>query len=152
MTPENTSYLDYDKYAEGEAVLGWLNCAASLSGNEVDWDSFTRDFMTELALKFDLNNRSVGHVKTIVERGDLYMAANQTGNAGTLNFRWSAGTGDSAEMIVNARVEMPPAELEVTFLDALRKTTNGKISVVINRFECLSPGYPNPTYRYKMKV
>ncbi len=26
--------IDYDKYAEGEAVLGWLNCSASLSGND----------------------------------------------------------------------------------------------------------------------
>ncbi len=144
--------LDYNKYAEGEAILGWLNCAASLSGKDVDGDSFTRDFMNELALNFDNNNRTVGHVKAIVERGDFYIAANQTGNAGTLNFRWSAGTGDSAEMIVNARVEMSPAELERAFLDTLGKTTEGKISAVINRLRCLSPGYPNPTYRYKMKV
>lgn len=144
--------LDYNKYAEGEAVLGWLNCTVSLSGKDVDWDSFTRSFMTELASKFARNNSTVGHVKAIVERGDHYIAANQTGDIDTLNFRWSAGTGDSAEMIVNARVEMSPAELEETFLEALRKAKNGKISAVVNRLRCLSPGYPKPTYRYKMKV
>lgn len=144
--------LDYNKYAEGEAVLGWLNCSASLSGKGVDWDSFIREFMSELASEFDKNNRTVGHVKAIVETGDQYIAANQTGGMDTLNFRWSAGFADSAEMTVNARVEMSPGELEEAFLDVLRKTTNGKISAVINRLRCISPGYPNPTYRYKVKV
>lgn len=144
--------LDYNKYAEGEAILGWLNCSASLAGQGVNWDSFTRDFMSELASKFDKNNRPVGHVKAIVENGDQYIAANQTGGSDTLSFRWSAGISDSAEMIVNARVEMSPGELEETFLDALRKTTNGKITAVIKRLKCISPGYPNPSYRYKIKI
>lgn len=144
--------LDYDKYAGGEAAFGWLNCSASLAGKGVDWDLFTRDFMSELASELVKNNNSVGHVKTIVENGDQYIAANQTGGIDTLSFRWSAGIGESAEMVVNARVEMSPAELEEAFLGSLRKTTNGKISVVINRLRCISPGYPNPTYRYKAKI
>jgi G3E family GTPase len=144
--------LDYDKYAEGEAVLGWLNCSASLTGNNVDWDLFTRRFMTEFALKFDKNNNVVGHVKAIVERGDRYIVANLTGSSKTLNFRWSAGTGDSADLVVNARVEMSPAELEKTFIDTLNLNTNGEISVRMNRLRCISPGYPNPTFRYSTRV
>lgn len=141
--------IDYDKYAEGEAVLGWLNCSASLSGNEVDWDAFTRKFMQDLAAQFDAENSSVGHVKMIVENGDLYISANFTGRSETLTFRWSAGSGNNAEMIVNARVEMSPKELEKIFLSTLETTAKDRITTRINRIRSISPGYPKPTYRYK---
>ena len=32
--------VDYDVYAEGEAVLGWLNSTIELSGKSVNWDTF----------------------------------------------------------------------------------------------------------------
>ena len=32
--------VDYDIYAEGEAVLGWLNCNVELSGETTNWDDF----------------------------------------------------------------------------------------------------------------
>ena len=39
--------VDYDVYAEGEAVLGWLNCEIQLAapGEEVDWRAFCRDLL-----------------------------------------------------------------------------------------------------------
>jgi G3E family GTPase len=143
--------IDYDRYAEGEAVLGWLNCSASLAGNEVNWDAFAHLFMKDLASKFDAGNAPVGHVKIMVENGDQYISANLTGRSDTLTFRWSAGTGNSAEMIVNARVEMLPATLEQLFLKSLQVATNGHISARINRIRSISPGYPSPTHRYKKK-
>ena len=143
--------IDYDKYAEGEAVLGWLNCSASLSGSNVDWDSFTRSFMEDFASKFDSKKSSVGHVKMMVENGDQYISANLTGRSDTLTYRWSAGTGDSSEMILNARVEMSPEELEKIFKDSLEATTKSHIKSRIRRLRSISPGYPNPTYRYTKK-
>jgi G3E family GTPase len=141
--------IDYDKYAEGEAALGWLNCSASLSGNEVDWDAFTRSFMQAMSEILDAKNSPVGHVKIMVENGDQYISANLTGRTDTLSFRWSAGRGNNAEMIVNARVEMSPKELEQVFLTTLETITNGRIKTRINRLRSISPGYPKPTYRYK---
>ena len=143
--------IDYDKYAEGEAVLGWLNCSASLSGSNVDWDLFTRSFMADFASTLDSKKSSVGHVKMMVENGDQYISANLTGRSDTLTYRWSAGSGDSAEMIVNARVEMSPVELGKIFKDSLDATTRGSIKARIRRLRSISPGYPNPTYRYKQK-
>jgi G3E family GTPase len=144
--------IDYDKYAEGEAVLGWLNCSASLSGHETDWDVFTREFMQALAAEFDANGTPVGHVKMIVENGDQYISSNLTGHAETLTFRWSAGSGNQAEMIVNARVQMSPKDLEQVFLGTLESITKERIKIRINRIRSISPGYPNPTHRYKNRV
>ena len=144
--------MDYDKYAEGEAVLGWLNCSASLSGNETDWDEFARRFMLAMSEIFDGKNSPVGHVKMMVENGDQYISANLTGRAETLTYRWSAGSGNNAEMIVNARVEMSPEELQNVFVNTLDKITNNHIQVRINRIRSISPGYPKPTYRYKRNL
>lgn len=144
--------VDYDKYAEGEAVLGWLNCSASLHGKNTDWDAFTRSIMEEMALKIDRMNLSVGHVKMVVENGDQYISANLTGKADTLTFRWSAGTGNAAEMIFNARVEMAPEALENLFTATLKNITDGMIEVKIRRLRSLSPGRPNPTHRYNKVV
>ena len=143
--------IDYDKYAEGEAVLGWLNCSATLSGDDVDWDSFTIRLMKELASLFDTRGLHVGHVKMMVENGDQYISANLTGKSDSLTCRWSAGTGTSAEMIMNARIEMPPEELQKVFLQTLDQIAGNSIKVHINRIRSISPGYPNPTYRYKTK-
>lgn len=140
--------IDYDKYAEGEAVLGWLNCSASLSGDNVDWDQFTHDLMKEISCRIEWKNLTVGHVKMMVENGDRYIAANLTGNHDTLSYRWSAGKGDFAEMIFNARVEMSPGGLEDLFKEALGVVTDNRIEVNIRRLKSLSPGRPNPTFRY----
>jgi G3E family GTPase len=143
--------IDYDKYAEGEAALGWLNCSASLSGNVIDWDAFTRRFMQAISAKFDAQSSHVGHVKMMLENGDHYISANLTGRSETLTFRWSAGSGNNAEMILNARVEMSPGELEQIFLSTLETITNDQIKTRINRLRSISPGYPNPTHRFKKK-
>ena len=34
--------VDYDKYAEGEAVLGWLNSTIELGSESADWDIFAQ--------------------------------------------------------------------------------------------------------------
>jgi G3E family GTPase len=144
--------IDYDRYAEGESVLGWLNCSANLSGNEVNWDEFTSSFMKDLTSRFDSMNLHVGHVKMMVESGDRHISANLTGSSDTLSFRWSAGKSDDAGMIMNARVEMAPEELEKLFLETLKANTSDKITVSIKRIKSISPGYPRPTYRFGKKA
>lgn len=141
--------IDYDRYAEGEAVLGWLNSRVSLEGENVDWDAYTRSFMQNLASRLDNRNLNVGHIKTIVEKGDMYITANLTGKSDTINFRWSAGSGDYAEMTINARVEMPPADLEELFRETLKMTNYSGVFAQIRILRCISPGYPMPSYRYK---
>ena len=139
LTGENSGRhildIDYDRYAEGEAVLGWLNCSASLSGNDVDWDAFTRSFMEYMASELDSKRLPVGHVKMIVENGDQYISANLTGRSETLTYRWSAGSGDSAEIKVNARVEMSPQDLEELFRNSLNATANGHIKVNVRKLK-----------------
>lgn len=143
--------IDYDVYAEGEAVLGWLNSTIRLKGEAADWDAFIRRFMLALSQKFDSMKASVGHVKMMLEAESRYMIGNFTGKENTLDFRGSAGISSEARLTINARVEMSPEKLEQIIKDML-ETTRGSLDAKVLTLKCLSPGRPNPTFRYQHVV
>jgi G3E family GTPase len=144
--------IDYDVYAEGEAVLGWLNSTIELSGEPTNWDAFARDLLHDLSRQFDKLSASVGHVKLILENGDSYIAGNLTGQGKTLNFRKSAGTSTKARLTLNARVEMRPDTLEQIVRETLAVKANGNLRIKITALRSLSPGRPEPTFRFEHVV
>jgi Ni2+-binding GTPase involved in maturation of urease and hydrogenase len=139
--------VDYDVYAEGEAVLGWLNASFILDGAGSDWEAFARLVLSVMSQRFDGMGASVGHVKLIVDAGDV-LVGNLTGAANTLSIRGSAGTGRDARMTLNARVEMPPDVLEDAVREAIDAAARGRINVTPAAWRSLSPGRPQPTHRY----
>ena len=143
--------VDYDVYAEGEAVLGWLNTTILLSGDITDWDSYARDLLHELSHRFDSTGASVGHVKIMLEAGSHYLLGNLTGEENTLNFRGSAGMGTEARLTLNARVEMSPEVLEIIVRDTMESISEA-LQVKFLALRCLSPGRPEPTFRFKYVV
>ncbi|MCX6236870.1 MAG: hypothetical protein NTY07_04805 [Bacteroidia bacterium] len=140
--------VDYDIYAEGEAVLGWLNSTIELSGEQTDCDAFARNLMQNLSQQFDSSKASVAHVKIILEAGDNFLISNLTGLNNTLNFRGSAETSSEARLTLNARVEMNPEDLEQIVRKTLKESVKGNLKVKIIALRCLSPGRPNPTFRF----
>jgi G3E family GTPase len=143
--------IDYDIYAHGEAVLGWLNGTVYLSGKTTDWDAFTTTLLKTLAERFDKEGLPVGHVKVITENGGAYVTGNITGKADTLSVRNSAGTSDSAKLIVNARVETTPENLDVIVRETIDSLTKGYEQNVL-AWRYLQPGRPNPTHRFRETV
>ncbi len=140
--------VDYDTYAEGEAVLGWLNASVKLEGNKIDWDESAKTFMQDLSYKIEKQNISVGHLKIILENGSNHLISNLTGKAETLSFRGEAGISDDVKMIINARIGVNPKNLDKIVKESLEKITKDSIKMKINAWKCLSPGYPKPTFRY----
>lgn len=144
--------VDYDVYAEGEAVLGWLNSTIELEGQPTDWDSFARGLMQNLSRQFDQMKASVGHVKILIESGENYLVGNLTGLNDTLNFRGLAGTSTKARLTLNARVEISPETLESVVRRILDETKGKSIRKKIVALRCLSPSRPNPTFRFDKVV
>ena len=140
--------VDYDIYAEGEAVLGWLNSFIKLEGQEANWDALANKLMTDLGHQFDQLNASIGHVKIILESGENYIAGNLTGGKETLKLRGSAGISNSAQLTLNARVEMSPGTLEQIIRKTIDKHTQNNTKASIVTMRSLSPGRPKPTFRY----
>jgi G3E family GTPase len=139
--------VDYDVYAEGEAVLGWLNKTYQLSGTSVDWNGFVKNYLQNLKRKLDDMHSAIGHVKLFMESGRNILVANLTGSKETLSFRGSVGSSNNIKLIVNARVEMIPENLEQIITEVLDEECGKDIVQKVIASKCLKPGRPNPTYR-----
>lgn len=144
--------VDYDTYAEGEAVLGWLNASLSLTGRQVNWDALALNFLEAMSQVADAGKVSVGHIKIIIENENRYLIGNITGKVETLSVRGSAGTSNVARMIINARVGVNPSILEKMVKELLVNITLDKVSIKTDAWKCLSPGYPTPTFRFDKVV
>jgi hypothetical protein len=140
--------VDYDTYAEGEAVLGWLNGTIALSGQQINWDEFAKKFLALLSQKIDSMGASVGHVKILLEAAEKYTVGNLTGKFNTLSFREKAGVSNEAQIIINARVGVSPETLDQMVKETLNSVNRDSVILQIKAWQCLSPGYPNPTHRY----
>lgn len=141
-----TMELDYGRYAEGEAVLGWLNATARLdAGTPRRWDAWLGGTMNAIVSAVRAEGAEVGHVKALVQTGDDYVVANWVAVDGPVASAGSVPIGATAELILNARVQIAPAVLEAIVRRAL--DSDGSVAVRIEEFRSFSPARPVPTYR-----
>jgi len=144
--------VDYDIYAHGEAVLGWLNGTVRIKGKAADWDAFTLSFLTTLSERFDAAAYAVGHVKVIVENDKQFITGNLTGKVNTLALHGSAGQSDEIKFTVNARVETTPETLNAIVRETLSLSMYDQYSHEMLAWKYLQPGRPNPTHRFAAVV
>lgn len=144
--------IDYDRYAHGEAVLGWLNGTLHLTGEDIDWDEVLKTITNQLTYQITSNSLRIGHVKLIMECGKDYSVANLTGADNKTTFRGKAGVANEAKLIINARVETSPEHLDEIVKDALIKSLPENSQEEILAWRYLQPGRPNPTHRFNEVV
>ena len=144
--------IDYDRYAHGEAVLGWLNGTVNLHGSDADWDALLSDLMNGLKSRLTAENLRTGHVKVIAENGKQYAVGNLTGSDCNLTLRSSAGRSNDLHLIINARVECTPEYLDRLVRDELVKAVGGRYTDEVTAWRYLQPGRPNPTHRFSETV
>jgi Ni2+-binding GTPase involved in maturation of urease and hydrogenase len=142
--------VDYDVYAAGEASLGWLNAEVFLSAGDdgVDWTAFCQALLEGLREEAQKAGAVVGHVKAHLSAGKGSYTANLTRTEGTVSLRGEAGRAPEATLILNARVEMPPEELERIVRRTLAHLAGAAIAVDVRDLRSFRPGRPNPTHRY----
>ncbi len=139
--------LDYDRYANAEALLGWCNARVRITSPEL----FEPAAMIS-DLLFGLTDVPIAHVKVI--------SVDPLGVRGALTHRGGKPIVDGGDQflsvhdtrwIVNARVALPPSELEARLRAAL-KTAVGPAIVVWEELACFRPGRPTPRHRYGVRV
>ncbi|HON90129.1 MAG TPA: GTP-binding protein [Sedimentisphaerales bacterium] len=148
--------IDYDVYAEGEAVLGWLNADVRLSSVDSggSWDSFCWDLLKSLHAELRKRQTRIGHVKLLLAADGQHCVGNLTDlhRAPAVQGRVERTTA-TADLILNARVEMAPEDLERIVRDALAKAAAlGHVRFDVLHLRCLRPGRPRPTHRCKTVV
>ena len=145
--------VDYDTYAEGEAVLGWLNATYTLTGADAtDWTAFARGLLDALSRTFDALPAAVGHVKLAVSSGASLATLNLVGTRETLEAHGDTVRGASATLTLNARAQMTPEQLTAIVREQMADACGAAVTAQEVAWRCLSPGRPNPTYRYDSVV
>lgn len=143
--------IDYDTYAEGEALLGWLNCTASVSGAAVDGDEFVLAVARGIHGALGAGDVEVAHLKlTLVPAegpGISVVNATRTDAPPELAFALDAQI-DAGELTINLRAETDPERLEQVVRAVISaEARNNGASAVVEHLERFRPGRPVPTHR-----
>jgi Ni2+-binding GTPase involved in maturation of urease and hydrogenase len=143
--------IDYDAYAEGEALLGWLNCTAALSGTSVDADELLGALAGRIHGALAADGLEIAHLKlTLVPGyggGISVINAVRTNQPPELAFALDASV-ETGEITVNLRAEAEPELLAA----AVRRSIDDERSargtgLRIEHLEYFRPGRPVPTHR-----
>lgn len=144
--------IDYDRYAEGEAVLGWLNATLHFRCTGADWQVFFEDLLGSFTAIFRTSELPVGHFKMLLETGEQLIIGNHSGQESSCSIRGKVDPGPEARLIINARLGCSPEELDRLTRDLLKQKIQTDWMVTTLAWETLRPGYPQPTYRFTAPV
>jgi len=151
--PRSTMQVDYEIYAEGEALLGWLNATVQLEANAPGFDSaeILRALATDIQGR--LAGAEIAHLKmTLSPAGGL-------GDIAAINLVRSDFVPElslrleepvpSGQLIINCRAEAAPELLR----DAVRAAVSSLpgsfpgLTAALDHLEYFRPGKPQPTHR-----
>jgi len=153
--------IDYKVYADGEALLGWLNATLRVSRrDEADGNALLMDLAGLLHDRLTDASAEVAHLKmTLMPESTDASPGALFEDIGVINLvRQDArpelsqelpAPVSSGELVVNLRAEAEPdvlsKALEVTLEEFGRDT---KWAATLDHIECFSPGEPQPTHRF----
>lgn len=144
--------VDYDMYADGEALLGWLNLQAEVSGRETDGNRWLLELANRLQSSLNELNAEIAHLKMTLapEIGNDLAVANLVREEGLAELSHElAEPLDRGQLLVNLRAEADPETLKNAVLASLRQIGQATtLEAVVKSVESFRPGRPTPTYRF----
>jgi G3E family GTPase len=147
--------IDYDEYADGEALLGWLNCTARLSGPAFDGNDWLTHLVETLQRRLRDLDIEIAHLKMTLtpaehDRDLCVVNAVSTDAPPVSPFRLQ-DVIDTGELIINLRAEGHPDVLLREATGALTaQAANAGLAVMVDHIEHFRPGRPVPTHRVVM--
>ena len=143
--------IDYEKYAEAEAEMGWLNGLVTMTfPKPSDGKIICARMIEMLAHGIADRNCRIGHLKLLAvgPTGSVKVGLTQFGDKPGLEGAF-IGPLSHLEVTVNIRATLSPGALSTILHDAVTHCAefdNAETDIAaINTFR---PGAPNPTYRY----
>ncbi len=145
--------IDYDEYAYGESLLGWLNAElviGSADSDEYDGTALLVDLMQQIRQSLAAEGHEIAHMKaTLSVEGDPYelAAANlvRSDEAPAVSHRLAEPV-DIGRTLLNLRAEAPPESLKAAVEKALESIRRERPCDIIH-LEHFRPGKPVPTHR-----
>ena len=142
--------VDYDVYAEGEAELGWLNSQVTVTATtEFSLDTLLMNLIGRLHSRLVATDSEAAHLKVIGLCDQSYAVANLVSNVNGPELSLASSSMTSrANIVVNARVAMDPAELEAFVREELCIVCEAQgLSHEVISLQSFRPGRPVPTHR-----
>lgn len=145
--------IDYQKYADAEAALAWINTTLKVRGRgeeglrPAEWVGL---FLSKLGTECGRRGYAVGHAKaqlstqdgwtkaSLVRAGDEPMFSSQ---------QWTSAR--DGELLINARIEADPHSMQEMVEDIVDSTNDAlKTESEAVHMQCFSPTPPTPTHRF----
>ena len=147
--------VDYEVYAEGEALLGWLNATVTLSNQKsFDGNQVIRDLANTLSRLLADADAEVAHLKMTLEPEDAGLGDLAVINLVRNDFvpelsQELSDWLDAGKLILNCRAEASPDVLHAALTQALTETgkQHPHLFLRLEHLEHFRPGKPQPTHR-----
>jgi G3E family GTPase len=152
MAARPAMHVDYDAYADGEALLGWLNATVQLTADTpFDGNRMLEELADRIRTSAVRGHVEIAHLKMTLApaEGTDIAALNLVRTVGCveLSHRLAEATAEG-ELIINLRAEGDPELLRRDVEAAVAETAaRHSAAAVIAHCEHFRPARPEPTYR-----
>lgn len=143
--------VDYNLYAEGEALLGWLNATVQVAGPAFDANALLRALAEDLRAR--LSEAEIAHLKMTFSPDDglgdiAAVSLVRSDYVPELSLALE-GLVESGQLILNLRAEADPAKLRAAAEAAIAALPGRHpgLSARLEHAEHFRPGRPTPTHR-----
>ncbi|MGA9577249.1 MAG: GTP-binding protein [Terrimicrobiaceae bacterium] len=144
--------VDYDVYAEGESLLGWLNCTAQFSALEpFDAGEVLGAISARIQQRLQSHEAEIAHLKMTLSPDQaiggaiaaMSLVRNDFVPELSLELEDSVQSG---QLIINLRAEAAPELLREIVTESLRALPG--VEAKLEHIEAFRPGRPTPTHRF----
>lgn len=156
----NPMAVDYEVYAEGEALLGWLNATVTLKADdEFDANAFLKQLATNVQGRLQRAGAEIAHFKMTFSPDDGI--AGELAGISLVRSDYVPELGmeldeptTGGQLIVNLRAETDPASLVDAVKGGLSEVKDAffGLQATLEHEEHFRPGKPVPTHRDEQPV
>jgi len=149
--------VDYEIYAEGEALLGWLNCTVQLASRTAfDGNAVLRELAGGLQRRLGASGAEIAHLKMTLSPDE------GLGDTAVINLvrndfvpelsQELAEPLENGQLILNLRAEAAPETLREAVVGAVESLAAAApgLTARIEHLEHFRPGKPQPTHRIEV--
>lgn len=155
QTPRAAMPVDYDLYADGEALLGWFNATVAVTaGEEFETGDLLKELCAAVQTKLAAIPAEVAHLKMTYSPDESLGGDVAVVNLVRSDFVPELGItldepSAGGQLIINLRAEADPDALAAAVTGALRETAAARPGLTLSpeHHEHFRPGRPTPTHR-----
>lgn len=140
--------IDYDTYAEGEAMMGWFDQWLIIDNPDGRAYDVAIDLIVRVATEIRRRGLTIGHLKFLLDDGARRKKISYTTFDTNPAIQREAVKMNRVSLLINARIQAFPTEIHsiVTAAQAEIGRSSGS-SLRITKQAAFQPGYPRPTHR-----